>query len=93
MIESKVYDGVGLRGAAAQAVGVFERAAMHLRARCDERLRALIGAGHADHLMAGFDKFGHQSRADKPGCACQKDSHGQVSRIATDALCDHSLCY
>jgi hypothetical protein len=49
----------------AQAVQVLQVAAMRLGARCDERLGAVIGAGEAQHSVAGGDQIGDDGGADE----------------------------
>ncbi len=63
-----------------QAVGIVEIAALDDGARGFEPLRRVFGASQADDLVAGFEEFGHDARADPARCAGDEDSHGGTSQ-------------
>jgi hypothetical protein len=48
---------------------------MHLSACCDESPRTLVGARHAEHMVARIDKLRSNRGADKPCSACNKNTH------------------
>ncbi len=75
MVERRVDHGVRLRRTIAQALGILERAAMHLGARGGQRIGAGVGTGDADHLVACLDEFGNQRRTDETGRTGEKDTH------------------
>ena len=75
MDEGEVRHAVGGFGPPAQAVQVFERAVMDLGPGLPERLRALVRAGEAEHLMAVGDKFLDDSGADETGRAGDENTH------------------
>ena len=79
VVEGGVDHGIRLGGAAPQAVQIRERAAMNLGARRGERLRSLVRAGQAEHLMAGGDQVLDDGRADPTGCSSDKYTHSKIS--------------
>ena len=58
-----------------QAVEIFERAAMNLRADFLQRLGIGIGAREAEHLVAVGDQFFGRGGADKSGRAGDEYTH------------------
>jgi hypothetical protein len=57
MYECGVDDAIGCGRSGAQALEIFERAAMHLGSRGSNGYCALIGAGATDHLIAWVDEL------------------------------------
>ena len=52
---------------------------MDLGAEGDNRGRRIVGAGQADHLMAGGDEIGYESGSDPAGRTGNEDAHGYTS--------------
>jgi hypothetical protein len=75
MIEGGMNDGVGVGGPAAEALEVFERAAMDFGAGGLEGLGAGITAREAEDLMACFQKLGNDGRTDEACSAGDENSH------------------
>ncbi len=57
VVEGTVDHAIRFRRAAAQALQVFEIAAMHLGAGGGERLGSRIRSRQSEHSMAGVDEF------------------------------------
>ena len=75
VIERRMDHAIGGGRAAAQAVEIFQIAAMHLSARSEKRLGAGVGTRKSKHLMARRDQFLNDGSADKSGRASNKDTH------------------
>ena len=71
-------DAVGCDGAVAQAVVVFERAAVHVGAGSGQYCGGRVRAGEADRLMPGFEEFADNRRSDISGRAGDKHTHSEV---------------
>ena len=70
-----------------QAVQIRERAAMDLGARRGQRLRSLVRAGEAEHLMAGGDQVLDDGRADPAGGSSDKYAHEQNLQVSLETQC------
>ena len=79
VLEGQVDHAVGVGGRLGQAVGVVEVAPLDSGAGGFQLLRRCVGAGQADHLVAGAEQFGDDGRADPTRCAGDEDSHGGTS--------------
>ena len=79
VLEGQVDDPVGVGGRLGQAVGVVEVAPLHDGAGRLQPLRRCVGAGQADHLVAGTEELRDDGRADPARCAGDKDSHDGTS--------------
>ena len=75
VLEGQVDDPVGVGGRLGQALGVVEVAPLDGGAGGFQPLGGRVGAGQADHLVAGAEEFGDDGRADPARCAGDKDSH------------------
>jgi hypothetical protein len=84
VVEGGVDHGIRLRGAAPQALQIRERPAMNLGARRGERLRALVRASEAKHVMAGGDQILDHSRAHPAGRSSDKYTHGKCSSSSSE---------
>ena len=73
--EGGVDHAVGLGRSAAQGFEVFEIPSKHLGACGDESFGALLGAGHAEHLMARVNKLWNKSRTDKTCSTGDENTH------------------
>ena len=60
---------------------------MDLGARRGERLRPLVRAGQAEHLMAGGDQLLDDGRADPAGGAGDKYTHEQNLQVFVGDKC------
>ena len=74
-------DAVGLGGAAAQTVQVFQVAAMDLGAGGGESLSACVGAGQAQNLVTCLNELLHNGRADESGGAGDEYTHDDFSLV------------
>ncbi len=79
VLEGQVDHPVGVGGRLGQAVGVVDVAPLHGGAGRLQPLRRCLGAGQADHLVAGSEQLGHDGRADPARCAGDEDLHGGTS--------------
>ena len=79
VLERQVDHPVGVGGRLGQAVGVVDVAALNDGAGRFQPLRRGLGAGQADHLVAGTEQLGDDGRADPARCAGDEDSHGGTS--------------
>jgi hypothetical protein len=68
-------DGLGLLGALAKAVQVFQFAAMCFRSGGGQFRRPGIVASHAKNLVAGVDEFLDDGSADKARCTRYENFH------------------
>ena len=75
MIERRVDHPICGGGAIAQAWQIVEIAAMRLRAEGGKRFGRRVRADKAKHLMARFDEFLHDGRADKACGTGNEDTH------------------
>ena len=79
MVEGQVDHPVRLGRPALQALQVLERPAIGLRAEGGQGLGAGVGAGEAEHLVAGPDQLRDQGRADESARAGDKHTHRSIS--------------
>lgn len=75
VVESRVDHGVRLSGTALQTSQVVERAVMDFGTGCRQLIRSLVGAGEAEHLVAGGDQFIDDGRADPAGGSSDEYAH------------------
>jgi hypothetical protein len=76
VLEGQVDDPVRAGGRLGEAVGIVEVSPLDDGAGGFEALRGRLGAGQADHLVAGGDELGDDGRADPARCSRNEDSHG-----------------
>ena len=81
VVEGAMDDAVGLGGAAAQTVQVFQVAAMDLGAGGGESLSACVGAGQAQNLVTCLNELLHNGRADESGGAGDEYTHDDFSLV------------
>ena len=75
VLEGQVDHPVGVGRRLGQALGIIEVAPLDSGAGSFQPLRGCVGAGQADHLVAGPEEFGDDGRADPSRRAGDKDSH------------------
>ena len=90
VLEGQVDHAVGVRRRLGQTVRVVEVASLDDGAGRFQPLRRCLGAGQADHLVAGPQQFGHDGRADPARCAGDKYSHGGTSHVRDVSNCHQS---
>jgi len=80
VIESQVNDAVRCRRTGAQAVEVFETAAMDLGAAGRHRCGGSFRARQAKHPMAGSDQLRDHGGPDEPRCSGYEYAHVDSTR-------------
>src|SRR5271154_3359319 len=84
MIKGAVNHAIRLRRSGAKAFQVLKAPSMRLSSRCDERPCSRIRTRQSKYLMARFDQFRHDCRADKSCSSCQKYFHCSFLLIFSD---------
>src|SRR5580692_9046861 len=75
MDKSGVDHSVGSGSAAAKAFEIFERTAMHVGSRGDERFGSRIRAREAEHLMTSVDQLSDDCHTNEARSASDKNTH------------------
>ena len=75
MVEAGVNDAVRKDGPTAQALQVFQVAAVHFGTRGEQRPSALVRAGEAEHLMAGTEQFRDDGGTDEASGSGDEYTH------------------
>src|ERR1700733_380319 len=86
VIKSTVDHAVGHGRSGAQAFQVLKTPLMHLGSGGNERLGPGIGPRQSEYLMARFDQFRHDRRADESSCTGDKDLHCSILLILRTSL-------
>jgi hypothetical protein len=70
-----VNDGIGRSGTAAEALQVFQIAAMDFSAGCGQRLGARIAASKTEYPVACAYQFRDNPGTDESCCTCHENTH------------------
>ncbi len=79
MDEGSVDHTIRVRCSTPQTVKVFERTAMCIGPRRGKGRSTRVRASKAEHLMARFNEFRNNGRADKACSTCDKDTHSLLT--------------